>query len=113
MVPLGIPAALFGFGILFAYTVEPFSLFNSELVIVIAYVTIMLPFATRSIAATLVTIGPEYSEAYRVAGAGSLRTLGMITLPLARRGLAVAWRAARDPPAPRRRPSWWPGRPTR
>jgi iron(III) transport system permease protein len=90
MVPLGIPAALFGFAILFTYTVEPLNLFNSEWVIVVAYVTIMLPFAMRALAATFVALSPEYAEASRVAGAGMLKTLLWVTVPLARRGIAGA-----------------------
>jgi len=90
LLPLGIPAALLGLGILFAYTVRPFSLFDSEWVIVIAYVTIMVPFAMRALASTLVTIGPEFTEAAQIAGAGPFRILRTITLPLARRGIGSA-----------------------
>ncbi|MFO1189146.1 MAG: iron ABC transporter permease [Alphaproteobacteria bacterium] len=90
LLPLGIPAALLGLGILFAYTIRPFGLFDSEWVIVIAYVTIMVPFAMRALASTLVAIGPEFAEAAQIAGAGPLRIFGRITLPLARRGIASA-----------------------
>jgi iron(III) transport system permease protein len=90
MIPLGIPAAVMGLGILFAYTVEPFGLYGSETVVIIAYVTVMVPFATRTLLATLVSIGPEYVEASRTSGAGSIRTIGMILVPLARRGIAGA-----------------------
>jgi iron(III) transport system permease protein len=90
LVPLGIPAALLGLGILFAYTVQPFNLFNSELVVVIAYVTIMIPFASRALASTLVAIGPEFTEAAAVAGARPLHAFLAVTLPLARRGIGAA-----------------------
>ena len=90
MLPLGVPAALLGLGVLFAYTVEPFNLFNSEIVIVITYVTIMVPFASRALASSLVSIGPEFAEASQIAGARPLRTLVSITVPLARRGVAGA-----------------------
>jgi iron(III) transport system permease protein len=90
MVPLGIPAALLGLGVLFAYTVEPFNLFNSEIVIVVTYVTIMIPFATRALASSLVSIGPEFAEAAQIAGARPFRTFLNITVPLARRGVAGA-----------------------
>jgi iron(III) transport system permease protein len=76
--------------VLFAYTVEPFNLFDSEWVIVIAYVTIMIPFATRALASTLVAIGPEFAEAAQIAGARPLQTFFWITVPLARRGIGGA-----------------------
>lgn len=90
MVPLGIPAALLGLGVLFAYTVEPFNLFNSEIVIVITYVTIMVPFATRALASSLISIGPEFGEASQIAGARPWQTFLLVTAPLARRGVAGA-----------------------
>lgn len=90
MIPLGVPAALLGLGVLFAYTVKPFNLFNSETVIVITYVTIMIPFATRALASSLVSVGPEFAEASQIAGARPWRTFLSITVPLARRGVAGA-----------------------
>lgn len=86
MLPLAVPAALLGFGILFAYTEPPFKLYGSTAVIVITYVTLMLPFAMRSSLASLVAVGDDMAEASRVSGASGTRTALSVLFPLARRG---------------------------
>ncbi len=45
-IPLGVPAVLFGAGFLLTYTEGPFVLYGTRWVIVLVYVTLMLPFAT-------------------------------------------------------------------
>jgi iron(III) transport system permease protein len=82
--PLGIPAVIFGVGFLLAYTQEPFILYGTKWVIVLVYVTLMLPFTTRMQLAGMVALGDAYVEASRVSGAGSLRTNAKIVLPLLR-----------------------------
>jgi iron(III) transport system permease protein len=88
--PLGIPAALFGFAILFSYSGRPFQLYGSFWIVVVAYVTVMLPYATRVTGAALVTLGAPLIEASRVAGAGAIRTFFSIIVPLIRPAIASA-----------------------
>ncbi len=45
--PLGIPAVIFGVGFLLTYTQPPFILYGTRTVIILVYVVLMLPFATR------------------------------------------------------------------
>lgn len=82
--PLGIPAVVFGVGFLLAYTREPFFLYGTRWVIVLVYVTLMLPFSTRMQLAGMVALGDSYLEASRACGAGVLRTNMRIVLPLLR-----------------------------
>jgi iron(III) transport system permease protein len=82
--PLSIPAVIFGVGFLLTYTSEPFVLYGTRWVIVLVYITLMIPFATRMILAGLAALGDTYSEAARVCGAGLLRTHLSILLPLLR-----------------------------
>lgn len=82
--PLGIPAVVFGVGFLLTYTREPFVLYGTRWVIVLVYVTLMLPFTTRMQLAGMVALGNTYVEAARSSGAGSLRTNLNIVLPLLR-----------------------------
>lgn len=82
--PLGIPAVVFGVGFLLAYTKEPFFLYGTKWVIVLVYVTLMLPFATRMQLAGMVSLGDTYIESARTSGAGALRTNLQIVLPLLR-----------------------------
>ncbi len=82
--PLGVPAVVFGVGFLLAYTSEPFFLYGTRWVIVLVYVTLMLPFTVRMQLAGLLSLGDTYTEAARTSGAGPLRTSLEIVLPLMR-----------------------------
>ena len=55
--PLGIPAVVFGVGFLLTYTQEPFFLYGTRWVIILVYVTLMLPFTTRMQLAGMVALG--------------------------------------------------------
>jgi iron(III) transport system permease protein len=82
--PLGIPAVVFGVGFLLTYTREPFILYATRWVIILVYVTLMLPFTTRMQLGGMVALGNSYQEASRSSGASALRTNVKIVLPLLR-----------------------------
>jgi len=88
--PLGIPAVVFGAGFLLTYSREPFMLYGTRLVIVLVYVTLMLPFTTRMQLSGMVALGDGYQEASRTSGAGPWRTTTEIMLPLLRPTIAGA-----------------------
>ncbi|GAA4691521.1 iron ABC transporter permease [Phytohabitans rumicis] len=88
--PLGIPAVVFGAGFLLTYSREPFILYGTREVIVLVYVTLMLPFTTRMQLAGMVALGDAYQEASRTSGAGPVRTTTEIMLPLLRPTIAGA-----------------------
>lgn len=88
--PLAIPSALVGFGFLFAYAATPFGLYGSAMGLIIAFVTVKLPFAVRYQLATLIAIGSTHVEAARANGSGPIRTFFQVILPLARGGIAAA-----------------------
>lgn len=56
----------------------------------VVYVTIMLPFATRMQMSGMAALGESYFEASRVAGAGIVRTNLQIMLPLLRASVGGA-----------------------
>ncbi|GAA2448112.1 iron ABC transporter permease [Actinomadura vinacea] len=86
--PLSIPAVIFGAGFLITYTSRPFVLYGTPWVMIIAYVTLMIPFATRMQLSTLLALGEGYIEAARVSGAGLVRTYATVVLPLMRSSLS-------------------------
>lgn len=86
--PLGIPAVIFGAGFLITYTSAPFVLYGTPWVMILAYVTLMIPFATRMQLSSLLALGRGYIEASRASGAGLIRTYATIVLPLVRSSLA-------------------------
>jgi iron(III) transport system permease protein len=89
-IALCMPVSLLGFAFLFTYSEPPFQLYGTTAMVVVAYVTLTIPFAIRPQLAALTAIGPEYAEASRISGAGSLGTAWRITFPLIRSGLGVA-----------------------
>ena len=82
--PLSIPAVIFGVGFLYAYTRGPLVLYGSNWVIVLVYVTLMVPFSARMQLSGMVALGDSYQEASRVSGGGVLRTHLRIMAPLMR-----------------------------
>jgi iron(III) transport system permease protein len=88
--PLGIPAVVFGAGFLLQYTREPLVLYGSRWVVILVYLTLMLPFTTRMQMSGMVALGDAYVEASRVSGAGVVRTNLKIILPLLRPTLGAA-----------------------
>ncbi|RYE39282.1 MAG: iron ABC transporter permease [Hyphomicrobiales bacterium] len=86
--PLGVPAALLGFGYLFIFTAPGFAIYGTMASFILAYLTLMIPYSVRYQLATLISLGRDTMDASRVSGAGPLRTLGAVILPLARGGIA-------------------------
>ena len=66
------------------------SLYGSFALLVLADAMLFVPFAMVAMRTTLGQIEPALEESARALGAGALRTLCRITLPLARPGLAAA-----------------------
>ena len=83
-VPLSIPAVIFGVGFLMVYTNKPLVLYGTRWVLVLVYVTLMIPFSTRMQLGAMAALGNSYNEASRAAGAGPLRTNLQIVVPLLR-----------------------------
>jgi iron(III) transport system permease protein len=82
--PLSIPAVIFGVGFLMTYTSKPLVWYGTTKVLILVYVTLMIPFATRMISAGLAALGDSYIEAARVSGASMIRTHLQILVPLLR-----------------------------
>lgn len=82
--PLSIPAVIFGVGFLMTYTTKPLVLYGTPWVLILVYVTLMIPFATRMLLGAMAALGSSYTEAARASGAGALRTNLQIVVPLLR-----------------------------
>ncbi|KZL35291.1 MULTISPECIES: ABC transporter permease [Rhodococcus] len=82
--PLGIPAVIFGVGFLLTYTEPPFILYGTRTVIILVYIVLMLPFATRMQMTAMLALGNTYNEASATSGASPFVTTLRIMLPLMR-----------------------------
>lgn len=87
---MAMPGVLFGFAVLFTYSGAPFHLYGTTTIIVLAYVTLMIPHAVRPQQAAMISTSAEFAEASRVCGAGPVRTSLRVSLPLVRSGVAVS-----------------------
>ena len=87
--PIAVPASLLGFGLLFAYTQPPIQIYGTAAVLVVTYITLMVGHSTRLQFTTLVATGQEFLEASKACGAGPLRSLVRVLLPLSRTGIGA------------------------
>jgi len=88
--PLAVPRAMLGMAILFVFLRPPFNLYGTFTLFVVGYAFVVLPFALRSQYSSLVGVHGSLFEASRVCGAGQLRTIWSVALPLTKRGMTAA-----------------------
>lgn len=91
--PVSIPGIALGLALLWGYLATPglSQLYGTHWILLIAYMTVTLPFALRTVSAAMLQIDPELEEASRMHGAGLLRTWRSVLVPLMRPGLVGAW----------------------
>ena len=91
-VPFAVPPILLGIGLIGLWN-HPLTgwLYDSVAMVVVGYVAHFLPFAIRSVYASLQQLSPALEEAAWLATPNRLRIAGQITVPLVRRGLAAAF----------------------
>jgi iron(III) transport system permease protein len=89
--PFGVPGIVLGLGLLWAYAYLPLPLYGTLTVIIIAFVTRFLPYATETIGGQLVQIDKSLEEAAWVGGATRLTGVYRILLPIARPSVQSAY----------------------
>jgi iron(III) transport system permease protein len=82
VLPFGVPGIVIGLGLLWAYAFLPLPLYGTLAVIIIAFVTRFLPYATETVGGQMVQIDRSLEEAAWVAGANRLSAARRIMLPL-------------------------------
>jgi iron(III) transport system permease protein len=88
-IPVGIPGIVLGLGMMWAYITFP--IWGSIWVLVIAYMTLFMPYGVRALGAGIVQIHPELEESSRVHRATWLMTFRRIVLPLLRSAIYSTW----------------------
>jgi iron(III) transport system permease protein len=81
-VPLVIPGVVLGFGMLLFYLYSPIQLFGTIWVIVIAFITLYLPYGMRYLRPAILSISADLEESARVSGASEARVIRRVVLPL-------------------------------
>jgi iron(III) transport system permease protein len=92
-IPIAVPGVMIGVALMFVYislgSVLP--IYGTIWIIALAYLTQYLPFGTRVTTGVMMQLHPELEEAGSTSGAGRLRILRRITLPLVWPAIAAVW----------------------
>jgi iron(III) transport system permease protein len=89
VMPVGIPGIVMGLGMIWAYIQWP--IWASVWILVVAYLTLFMPYGVRALGANVVQIHGELEESSRVHGGSWLQTFRRIVLPLLRPGIYSTW----------------------
>src|SRR2546430_17350538 len=89
--PIAIPGVIVGAGILVAYLALPIGIYNTIWILLVACVTLYLPYGMRFASSGIVQIHRELEEMGAVSGAGTAQIFGRIMLPLLTPVLLAGW----------------------
>lgn len=89
--PIAIPSVIIGASILFAYIMIPIGVYNTIWILLIAYVTMYLPYGVRFASGGIAQVHRELEEASEMAGATILQTFRKVLAPLLAPVLIAAW----------------------
>ena len=87
--PVALPGTVFGIGLLWAYIGGP--LYQSVLLLLIAFVTRYTVFGVRMLGSGLLQIDKSLGEAALVSGASRMKAVAFIDLPLLTGAMSAAW----------------------
>ncbi len=90
-IPIAIPSVIIGASILFAYILLPIPVYNTIWILLIAYVTMYLPYGMRFASGGIIQIHKELEEVAEVSGATLMQTFRRVLLPLMSPVLIAAW----------------------
>jgi iron(III) transport system permease protein len=90
-IPLAMPGPVLAVAMLWAYLHEPFVLYGTLWILLVAYVTHYLPYGVRTITGSFRQISPDFERAAAVCGAGRLAGFRDILFPLVRPGILAGW----------------------
>ena len=90
MLPLGVSAVTLGFGFLITLDEPPLDLRDSPLLVPVAQALVALPLVVRTLAPVLASVDDRQRQAAASLGAGPLRVLTTVDLPLVWRPLLAA-----------------------
>jgi iron(III) transport system permease protein len=92
ILPNALPGMVIAVGLILAWNRSwwPFPVYNTSIVLLLAYICLLLPYPVRYVGAGLRQVGTSLDAAARVSGAGTGRMLWKILLPLIAPNLMVA-----------------------
>ncbi len=91
LIPLGLPGIVVAVALIQFWLRVPVPLYGTLTIILLAYVGRFIPLGVRAANAALRQVDPALEETARITGAGWLRTMQKVTLPLIQPGLFAGW----------------------
>ena len=91
LIPVAIPGSVIAIAMLWAYIRQPFDLYHTLWIILIAYITRFLPFGVRAVSNSITQIHEELERAAAVSGANWGVVFWKILVPLAMPGIVAGW----------------------
>ncbi|MDA0655438.1 MAG: iron ABC transporter permease [Proteobacteria bacterium] len=91
LIPVAIPGAVIAIAMLWAYIREPFNLYHTIWIILLAYVTRFLPFGVKAVSNSITQIHEELERAAAVSGANWFIVFWKVLVPLAMPGIVAGW----------------------
>jgi iron(III) transport system permease protein len=89
--PIAIPGVIIGASVLFAYLIIPVGIFNTVWILLVAYLTMYLPYGMRFATSGIAQIHKELEEAASVSGARTFQMFVRVLLPLLAPVMVSAW----------------------
>jgi iron(III) transport system permease protein len=90
-IPYAVPHTVIAIAMILAWARPPVSLYGTLWIILVAYLSVYLPFAVRTTNSTLQQVHDSLEEAAKASGARLFPRLRDIILPLARPGMIAGW----------------------
>ena len=90
-IPLAMPGPVIAVAMLWAYLHEPFVLYGTLWILLVAYVTHYLPYGVRTISGSFRQLSTDFERAAAACGASRVAGFRDILLPLLRPGILAGW----------------------
>lgn len=91
MFPQAVPRLVFGLALMQAWLIIPIPIYGTLWLMALAYFTVLMPLAVRTLAGVVLQIDKSLEECARVCGASWWYQLRTVSLPLLRPGIIAAW----------------------
>ncbi|MBI4488785.1 MAG: iron ABC transporter permease [Deltaproteobacteria bacterium] len=90
-IPIAIPGVIMGVSMIFVYLTLPIPIYGTLWILLVAYITLYMPYGIRVSSATMVQIHKELEEASTASGASWAQTFFRIVIPLLLPGFLSGW----------------------
>lgn len=90
-IPIAIPGVIMGISIIFVYLTLPIPIYGTLWILLVAYITLYMPYGIRVSSASMIQIHKELEEASTASGASWRQTFFRVVIPLLLPGFLSGW----------------------